>query len=325
MHTEPVTADMARRFTRDQTVLFFDPRAEPIAELKDGETVVVETADSICGLWRQMPPDGLHIDEVVRRLGGACPLTGPFAIEGALPGGVLEVAVHRVDPEPAEGVAWNGLFHGFGALATDVYGLQESVGSEMREIPYRDGVAFTELAGKVRQIPLRPFLGTIGVAPPLERRMSFSQGPEYLGDVDQPGVKAGATLVLPVHVAGALLSLGDAHGAQGDGEITGVAIEIEAVAEITVSTTDRDTTGFISLPQLNTADSIGSIAGFQGVNLGDCARAAYTDLARRLTEFHGFTILEAYELLGQVGRLQVGNMIDPFYSVVASVAREHIE
>lgn len=313
-----------RRFGRDRTTLFFDPREEPIAELADGETVEVETADSICGLWRQVPEGGYHIDQVVERLGGACPLTGPFAVAGARRGGLIEVEIHRVDPDPAEGVAWNGVFHGFGALSTDVYGLQESVGSELGQVPYRDGVAIERLGGREVTVPLRPFLGTVGVAPPLERRMSFSQGPEYLGDVDQPGVGPGATLVLPVHVDGALLSLGDAHGAQGDGEITGVALEIESVTELTVTVTDKDTAGFVSLPQLNTADTIGSIAGFQGVNLGDCARAAYADLARRLVTFHHFGTLDAYRLLGQVGRLKVGNMIDPFYSVVASVSREYL-
>lgn len=314
-----------RRFGRDRTTLFFDPRDEPIAELDDGETVEVETADSICGLWRQMPEGGYHIDQIVEKLGGACPLTGPFAVTGARPGHLIEVEIRRVDPDPAEGLAWNGVFHGFGALSTDVYGLQETVGAEVGEVPYRDGFATEQLGGREVSVPLRPFLGTVGVAPPLERRMSFSQGPEYLGDVDQPGVGPGATIVLPVHVEGALLSLGDAHGAQGEGEITGVALEIESLAEITVRVTDHETSGFVSLPQLNTAQAIGSIAGFQGVNLGDCARAAYTDLARRLVAFHGFTTLDAYRLLGQVGRLTVGNMIDPFYSVVASVSREYVE
>lgn len=313
-----------RRFGRDRTTLFFDPREEPIAELSDGETVEVETADSICGLWRQVPEGGYHIDQVVELLGGACPLTGPFAVTGARRGDLIEVEIHRVDPDPLEGVAWNGVFHGFGALSTDVYGLQESVGSEVREVPYRNGVAVEELGGREVTVPLRPFLGTVGVAPPLERRMSFSQGPEYLGDVDQPGVGPGATLVLPVHVDGALLSLGDAHGAQGDGEITGVALEIESVTELTVKVTDEDAAGFVSLPQLNTVEDIGSIAGFQGVNLGDCARAAYADLARRLVTFHHFSTIDAYRLLGQVGRLTVGNMIDPFYSVLASVSREYL-
>jgi acetamidase/formamidase len=316
--------DSLRTFDRDQTTLFFDPRAEPIAEIADGERFVARTADSICGIWRRIPPGGIHIDQVIEELGGACPLTGPFAIEGALRGMVLEVEIHRVDPDPAEGTAWNGVFHGFGALSTDIYGLQESVGSEVSQIPYANGVAHPMIGGRELDVPMRPFLGTIGVAPPRERRMSFSQGPEYLGDVDQPGVTAGATLILPVHVDGGLLSLGDAHGAQGDGEITGVAIEIEAEVEVTVRVRSSDEVSFTGLPQLNTVESIGSIAGLQGVSLGDCARAAYTDLARRLIREHRLPTLEAYQLLGQVGRLQVGNMIDPFYSVVASVSREYL-
>ena len=317
--------DERRHFGRDETTLFFDPDARPLAELKDGERVTVGTADSICGLWRQLPPGGLHIDEIIQRLGGACPLTGPFAVAGAKAGGVLEVMIHSVEPDPSPGLGWNAVFHGFGARSSDVFGLQDSLGSEVKKIPYRDGVAEVELGGRMRSIPLHPFVGTIGVAPARERRMTFSQAPEYLGDVDQPGISEGATVVLPVNVDGGLLSLGDAHGAQGDGEITGVALEIEAVVDMTVTVSDRDTANYVGLPQINTATSIGSVAGFQGVNLGDCARAAYTDLARRLIKFQGFTKLDAYELLGQVGRLRVGNMIDPFYSVLASVDRVYIE
>lgn len=314
-----------RAFDRDRTTLFFDPDAEPLAVLHDGERVVAKTADSLCGLWASVPATGMHIDEVIDRLGGACPLTGPFAVAGAERGDVIEVELHRVDPDPPSGSAWTGVFGGFGALSTDVYGLQDALPLGTRRIPYHDGQAHFEVAGRSIPIPLHPFLGTVGVAPARERRMSFSQSPEYLGDVDQPGVTAGATLVLPVHVPGALLSLGDAHAAQGDGEITGVAVEIEAEVEFTVRVNEPDAVGFTGLPQLNTVESIGSIAGYQGVNLGDCARAAYADLTRRLVRHHGFGLSEAYQLLGQVGRLQVGNMIDPFYSVTASVERRFIE
>jgi acetamidase/formamidase len=314
-----------RLFDAGQTTFFFDPDAEPIAELADGERVVVETADSICGIWRDASPEGMHIDEVIDRLGGACPLTGPFAVAGATAGDVLEVEFHRVEPRPLVGTGWTGSFRGFGALSTDVYGLQEPLPVGLGGVDYDSEAAHLEVGGRWRDIPLHPFLGTVGVAPPRERRMSFSQAPEYLGDVDQPGVTAGATLVLPVNVDGGLLSLGDAHAAQGDGEITGVGIEIEATVELTVRVSDREESGFVSLPQLNTADTIGSIAGFQGVNLSDCARAAYTDLARRLMVSYGFEREDAYVLLGQVGRLQVGNMIDPFYSVCALVERRFVE
>ena len=130
--------------------------------------------------------------------------------------------------------------------------------------------------------------------------------------------------MLPVHVDGALLALGDAHAAQGDGEITGAAIEIEADAELWCVPREAEESGFTGLPQLNTATSIGSIAGLQGNDLTDCARAAYRDLVLRLNRHYGIGMREAYMLLGQAGRLRVGNMIDPFYSVLASIDRSHL-
>jgi amidase len=83
--------------------------------------------------------------------------------------------------------------------------------------------------------------------------------------------------------------------------------------------------GFVALPQLDTAEAIGSLAGLHGAELTSCARAAYTDLVERLHRRHGFTRTDAYQLLGQAGRLQVGNMIDPFYSVLATVERRYLE
>ena len=154
--------------------------------------------------------------------------------------------------------------------------------------------------------------------------MSFSQSSEYLGDVDLPALGEGAELVLPVNVPGALLSLGDAHAAQGDGEITGAAIEIEAEVELTCEVADREAAGYIGLPQLNDRQSVGSVAGLEGANLSDCARAAYRDLVLRISRHSGIPLTDAYQLVGQVGRLQVGNMMDPFASVRASVERRYL-
>ena len=320
----PAASDV-RRFPRTATTLFFDPLAEPLAEVDDGERIVVETADSLCGLARAEAPRGLHIDEVLERLGGACPVTGPFHVGGARPGDVLEVELHRVDPAPAAGEAWTGTFGGFGALQQEGYSLQPPLEPELRRVPYRDGIASFPCRSGAVAVPLRPFLGTVGVAPRRERRLSFSQSPEYLGDVDQPALTAGATLRLPVNVEGALVAFGDAHGAQGDGEITGAAVELEAEVELTMRVRSRDEAGFVALPQLDTAEAIGSLAGLQGASLTDCARTAYLDLVHRLVRGHGFSAADAYQLLGQVGRLRIGNMVDPFCSVLASVERRHLE
>jgi amidase len=322
-----------RRFPRTATTLFFDPEAEPLAEVAHGERVVVETADSLCGLARARlaeleakaeAPTGLHIDEVLERLGGACPVTGPFHLAGAHPGDVVEIELHRVDPVPAAGEAWTGVFGGFGALQHEGFTLQAPLTPELRRVPYRDGVAEFPCRGGTVALPLRPFLGTVGVAPRRERRLSFSQSPEYLGDVDQPALAAGATLRLPVNVEGALVAFGDAHGAQGDGEITGVAIEIEAEVELTMRVRGREEAGFVALPQLDTAAAIGSVAGLHGSDLTSCARAAYLDLHGRLVRGHGFSQSDAYQLLGQAGRLRVGNMIDPFFSVLATIERRYL-
>jgi len=289
-----------------------------------GERFVVETADSLCGLVKQEAPKGFAIDDVLARLGGACPVTGPVFVAGAVPGGVLEVHIDEVRPVPEAGQAWTGVFTGFGALSSDAFSIQEPLEPATTLVPYESDVASLSVGGRTARIPMRPFLGTVGVAPARERRLSFSQSPEYLGDVDLPDLTGGATLVLPVHAPGALLALGDAHAAQGDGEITGAAIEIEAEADLRCVPRDADEAGFTGLPQLNTATSIGSIAGLQGNDLTDCARAAYRDLVLRLSRHYGFGQRDAYMLLGQVGRIRVGNMIDPFYSVLASVDRSYI-
>lgn len=313
-----------RRVSREQASLFFDPRAEPVIEVAAGERFVVETADSLCGLVKQEAPKGFAIEDVLARLGGACPVTGPVYVAGAARGRVLEVHIEAVRPVPAAGCAWTGVFTGFGALSSDAFSIQEPLEPGTTLVPYDGEAASLDIGGRTARIPIRPFLGTVGVAPASERRLSFSQSPEYLGDVDLPDLTGGATLVLPVHAEGALLALGDAHAAQGDGEITGAAIEIEAEAELRCVPRDADEAGFTGLPQLNTADAIGSIAGLQGNDLTDCARAAYRDLMLRLTRHYDLPQRDAYMLLGQVGRLQVGNMIDPFYSVLASIDRRYL-
>jgi acetamidase/formamidase len=314
-----------RRFSREHTTLFFDPAAEPIAEVSGGERILVETADSLCGIAKARAPAGMHIDDAVEELGGACPLTGPFPVAGATAGGVIEVAIHRVDPFPARGEAWTGVFGGFAALDHERYSLGEPPAPpEVRVVPYGDGVAHFPCRGGEVEIRLAPFLGTVGVAPRRERRMTFSQSPEYLGDVDVPARGPGATLVLPVNVDGALVSFGDVHGAQGAGEITGAALEIEAEVELTIHAAEREEAGVARLPQINGDTFIGSVAGYEGVSLADCARAAYRDLILRLERFHGYRRVEAYELLSVAGRIDVGNMIDPFYSVMASIERRYL-
>src|SRR5262249_47717010 len=157
---------------------------------------------------------------------------------------VIEVHIEGVRAVPGRGEGWTGVFAGFGALTSDAFSIQEPLEPMTMLVTYDEEAASLGVGDRTARIPVRPFLGTVGVAPKRERRVSSSQSQEYLGDVDLPDLTGGATLVLPVHADGALLALGDAHAAQGDGEITGAAIEIEAEAELSCVPRDAEQAGF---------------------------------------------------------------------------------
>jgi amidase len=315
-----------RVIERHNTQFCFDREIEPIASVSPGETIVVQTADSLCGIVKSELDTFSHFDEVFERLGGACPVTGPLYIEGAKPGDVLAIKLCNIVAAPVTGRGWTALMPGLGALMHDQgYTLQPPMEPRATICEIGPDEIVLPLDGKPVRLPARPFLGTVGIAPPTERRITFSQSREYLGDVDIPQLGAGATLLLRCHADGGLLSLGDAHAAQGDAEITGVGIEVEADVTLSVDVLDPDEAEYGKLPVLETEEWVGCVAGFQGIHTADCVRAGFVDLARRLVRFHGFSEGGAYQLLGQVGRVQLGNMFDPFYSTLTYVERRYID
>jgi acetamidase/formamidase len=312
-------------FTRDQTTMLLDPAAEAIGSVRDGERFRVETADSLCCLVKSARDTFDSFTEIIERLGGACPLTGPIHVDGAAPGDSIAMTVEAIDPAPRSGTGWSTIVPGWGALTADMgYSLQDSLPPLTTMCRIDHGHVHMEIDGKAIAIPAEPFLGTVAVAPAVERRRTLSQSHEYLGDVDLRALGVGSTVILPVNVEGALLAVGDAHAAQGDGEVTGIAVEIEADVELTVRVLPASESPRMRLPALETEEEVGVIAGFMGVPLESCVRAAYVDLCHRLERHHGFSRLGAYTLLGQAGRIQVGNMIDPFYSCLVSIKRDYL-
>jgi amidase len=313
---------MPTTLTRDRFQMHFDPTIEPVATVPSGSTVVFEAEDSHCGAIRSDERNFTDNDAIFEEFGGLNPVTGPLFVEGAEPGGALTVDILDIRVAPVWGKAYSSRTPE-GALEPP-YTLRPSLEPRTRIFELEDGaLVYPSNKGPIK-LPLKPMVGTIGVAPQYERRMSFAQGADFLGNVDVPDLGIGASVVLPVHHPGALLSLGDSHGRQGDGEISGGGIEIQADVEVRVTASSREEAGFAELPQLNTEDWIGSIASFGGVTLGDNVRAAYVDLVKRLQRYHGFELLDAYELLGHVGTVQVGTMNDPEYSALARVERRYL-
>ena len=193
-------------------------------------------------------------------------------------------------------------------------------------ICHRDGdhVVLPTVRGPVR-LPYLPFVGTLGVAPAGDPIPSFGQRPDILGNVDLPELTDGAVVVLPVHVPGGLLSLGDAHLVQGDAEIHRSAVETQADVTLTIHRRTADEVGFADLPQVNDERLHRKRCARGPAIFEDLVRAAYDDLAIRLERYYGFSQADAFRLLGAVGKVRIGQVVPPVYSALAKIERKYLE
>jgi acetamidase/formamidase len=218
----------------------FDPGAPPVLTVDPGDTVVARSLDAAGFLERQRTP-GEQRPTMFDEQRGHC-LTGPIEVRGARPGDVL--AVHIVSASPG-GWGWtiagakdNALNRALGLAATPSWLLWEI-----------DADAGTATNDRGHTVQISPFLGVIGM-PPNEPGQHSTIPPRSAGggNIDCRDLTAGTTLFLPVTVPGALLHLGDGHAAQGDGEVSGTAIECPMTTEVTLDiVTDAPTTGLHAL------------------------------------------------------------------------------
>ena len=289
----------------------FDPAAAAVARVHPGATVVVETADCFGGrLWceGQVPAEELAAWPLN-------PVTGPIWIDGAEPGDALVVRIAGM--EATRDWAVSCLLPGCGLLADP-----PTVPGAWADAAARVWLYHRTQGGFARQdspeIPWAPFFGTIGVAPAMLAVATEHPGP-HGGNLDVPIVGPGAALVLPVFQPGALFSVGDAHAAQGQGEVGGPALEISA----------RGTLSFALIkgaapptPLVETADAIAAIG--IGRPMDEAVRAAFEALVERLARAHGLVPVEAVQLLTLVGGLTLASMVNSAHTVVASCPKRFL-
>jgi amidase len=313
--------DVRRRIGTARAQLVFDAAIAPVAELTPGNPITVDTLDCAAGLIAR--PDDLieHIDELMDRLGGLNFVTGPFAVPHAGPQDVLRVTILDIEPAPTTGTGFIALAPGFGSLVHDGgTGVQASLRPATTVCTVdRETVTIPLESGPV-QVPARPFVGTIGVAPARERRMTLSQSPEYVGDIDLPALCAGASVFIRVHHPGGLLSLGDVHAAQGDGEFGGFAVEVDAKVTVRVDVIAREETTVARLPMLVNDEAVGVISASQGTPTSDAVRAGATAMAWWLVD-RGMTLGDALQYLSAAAHVRLGNMFEPFYSAFVYLER----
>jgi amidase len=244
------------------------------------------------------------------------PITGPIYVEGAMPGDTL--AVH-IDDMECDHLGYFGHWP-FEQHLQDVIPGPFTGLTDIRD----DGVHYEfDFAGGSHSVrlPVSPMIGTIGTAPEIEIRLSGNTG-HHGGNLDSPEICPGSTVYLPVAVAGALLSLGDCHARQGDGELSGV----EMRSTITLSATVlKDWTNNQKWIRVETPTQLVTIGCDRPVE--DASQAAIREMLGWLTERHGWTIPEARIFLNLVSDLRPGQIIAGIaglYTMRLRVAKEHL-
>jgi acetamidase/formamidase len=226
---------------------YFDHAIEPVLTVASGDLVRIETLTHHAGDAPDLLMDeGIErvFEEVLDRGPGPHLLTGPIAVAGAAPGDVLQVEILSAEPRLPYGSNlaghWGQLYGDFGKERVTIFSLDLAamLGRAMfaydwttTELVDSPGTVVepTSVARKAALegviVPLRPHFGTMGVAPAATGRHSSVPPGDHGGNIDNWRIGAGGRMLYPVQVPGAMLSVGDPHVSQGDGEVSGTALE----------------------------------------------------------------------------------------------------
>jgi acetamidase/formamidase len=297
-------------FPADRVHFTWDVSHEPMLTVASGDTVVMQTRDVSDN---QISPESTAAD-LDLDWDRVYPLAGPIAVEGAEPGHTL--AIEILDLHPL-GWGWTAILPGLGLLPDDfpdpylkIFDLTTGHVTHLR-----DDIA----------IPIAPFLGTMGVCPAGASQQAVMPPGRFGGNMDTRQLVSGTTLYLPVQVEGALFSCGDAHAAQGDGEVCVTGIESPMYAALRF-TLDEERS--IPAPQYQTApgpltpqvDS-GGFYGTTGVgpDLYVAAQEAVRAMIDHLAEGYDLGREDAYVLSSLCVDLKISEIVDAGQYVVSAV------
>ncbi len=300
------------KFTPTQFHNYFSSKIEPVSRIFPGDTVETKSVDA-----------GGVDEKGERRAPGGNPLTGPFYVEGAWPGDTLVVKLVRLRLNRDSAGSGRSIVPS--ALGPGYFRNQKMDNdfSSQWTLDREKGVArLTKPSEHLKNytVPLKPMLGCIGVAPPQEQ--SFRSG--YLGpwggNMDYNQFGEGVTLYLPVFHPGALLFLGDGHAAQGDGELTGDALETSTEYSFTV-----DLVKGKGVPAPRSENAQYRMASGIANSLPEAVQQATTSLATWLADDYKLTYNEISVVLGTAIHYDVAELVDPLVHVVAKIDKKALD
>ena len=307
---------------------YFSPEIPPVLTIRSGDLIQAQAVTHHAGdapdlmmdaaiqrIYAEVPPDtrapGVHI------------MTGPIYVEGAEPGDMLEVRYFQMTPRMNYGsnlaANWGHLYQEFDETErVTIYELDPNANTAAALYAYQFPGKYlvpgtiTHCAECDRQpalpgitIPARPHLGTAGVAPAVDAPVSTIPPGLHGGNIDNWRIGAGATMYYPVQVKGGLFSIGDPHVSQGDGEISGTAIE--ASLDVLFQIILRKDFAFPS-PLLETPRNW-IVHGF-GDDLDEAMKHASLDMLHLLTEHQGLSRNDGYSLMSVAADFGVTQVVD---------------
>ncbi len=294
---------MTHRHTIHQHHYGWDNGLAPAVRIAPGESLEFDVLDAAGG---QLGAASTVLD--VGRLDFARinPVNGPVFVDGAAPGDVLKVTLLEFAPS---GWGWTANIPGFGLLA------DEFKEPALHVWQYDAKTLAPALFGRWGRVPLKPFTGTIGVAPAEPGMHSIVPPRRVGGNMDVRDIARGTELFLPVEVAGALFSVGDTHAAQGDGEVCGTAIESPMRVALRFDLLKQQP---LAYPRFRTPGPVSrhldakgyEVATGIGPDLMQAARAAVRSMIDLLMRQQGMPAIDAYLLCSVCGDLRISEIVD---------------
>ena len=280
----------------------------PALRIKPGDRVLTKTIDAGGVDW-----NGKTVAN------GPNPQTGPFYIEGAEPGDMIVVTIEKLDVNRASAYA--------SSLLAPYATTPQAIAARVDRDPKRTTWTIDKARGVARldqvemqpggiELPLKPMLGCIGVAPARKEAISTAAPGAFGGNMDYASMGAGVKLMLPVNEPGALLFLGDAHARMGEGEVVGTGLETSMDVEFSVELVKKKAIGW---PRLETETHV-MVLGSARPQL-EAFQHATTELQKWLMADYGMTERGAQILMGQAAEYEIANVVDPNFTVVAKIRK----
>lgn len=307
------TARAPRRHDFTPSVFYrqFSAANKPVLSLYPGDTLHTTTVDA-----------GGVDAKGVRRVAGGNPQTGPFYVETALPGDTLVVHIVKVRLNRDYAVSDDGIVPR--GLNGDLAVKMKDAGQSVRwHLDLAKGVATSEKPGDHLArytVPLRPMLGCLAVAPdPAQAAPGTGDSGTWGGNMDYNELVEGTTVYLPVRNPGALLYLGDGHAAQGDGELTGDALETSLDVELSV-----DVLPGKRIPAVRLESPTHLVAmGLDG-SLDGAFREATANMAGWLAEAYKLSPSEVAQVFGTAAEYRVSEVADRNAGMVMKISKERL-